>query len=51
MGDPSVLPLLEPLTADVRRVQLQDEGGTESDASIGELAAEARAMLAGRAGA
>jgi HEAT repeat protein len=51
VGDPSILPLLEPLVADVRRVQLQDDGGAESDASIGELAAEARAMLAGRAGA
>ncbi len=50
VGDPSVVPLLEPLTADPRRVQLQDDGGTESDASIGELAMEARAMLGGRAG-
>jgi HEAT repeat protein len=49
-GDPSALPLLEPLVGDLRRVQLQDDGGTESDASIGELAAEARALLAGRSG-
>lgn len=49
-GDPTALPLLEPLVGDLRRVQLQDDGGTESDASIGELAAEARALLAGRPG-
>jgi HEAT repeat protein len=47
-GDPGAIPLLEPLTGDRRRVQLQDDGGTESDASIGELAAEARTLLAGR---
>jgi HEAT repeat protein len=49
-GDPSALPLLEPLAGDARRVQLRDDGGTESDATIGELAAEARALLAGRPG-
>jgi HEAT repeat protein len=47
-GDPSAIPLLEPLAGDRRRVQLQDDGGTESDASLGELAAEARTLLAGR---
>jgi HEAT repeat protein len=47
-GDPSNAPLLEPLLRDTRRVQLQDDGGTESDASLGELAAEARALLEGR---
>jgi HEAT repeat protein len=46
MGDPSALPLLEPLAGDARKVQLEDEGGTEGDASIGELVAEARAILA-----
>jgi HEAT repeat protein len=49
-GDPAALPLLDPLVGDTRRVQLQDEGGAESDASIGELAAEARSMLSARAG-
>ena len=45
VGDPSVLPLLEPLAGDMRRVELEDEGGTEGDASIGELVSEARALL------
>jgi HEAT repeat protein len=45
MGDPAALPLLEPLAADARKVQLEDEGGTEGEASIAELVAEARAML------
>ncbi len=46
IGDPSALPLLEPLAADPRRVELEDEGGTEGDASIGELVSEARTLLA-----
>jgi hypothetical protein len=46
LGDPSALPLLEPLAGDARRVELQDEGGTQGDASIGELVAEARSLLA-----
>ncbi len=46
MGDPSALPLLESLVGDPRRVELEDEGGTEGDASIGELVAEARSLLA-----
>ena len=45
IGDPAALPLLEPLAGDARRVQLEDEGGTEGDATIGELVAEARALL------
>ncbi len=45
IGDPSALPLLEPLAQDSRRVQLEDEGGTEGDATIAELVAEARALL------
>lgn len=45
-GDPSVLPMLEPLAADSRKVQLEDEGGTEGEATIAELVAEARSMLA-----
>jgi HEAT repeat protein len=48
-GDPAVLPLLAPLEKDARRVQLEDEGGTEGEASLGELVAEARAILAKRA--
>lgn len=47
-GNPANAALLEPLVGDTRRVQLQDDGGTESDASIGELAAEARVLLEGR---
>jgi HEAT repeat protein len=46
IGDPSALPLLAPLTGDARKVQLEDEGGTEADATIGELASEAKALLA-----
>jgi HEAT repeat protein len=45
MGDPAALPMLEPLAADARKVQLEDEGGTEGEASIAELVVEARAML------
>jgi len=44
-GDPAALPLLEPLSADARKVQLEDEGGTEGEASIAELVAEARSIL------
>jgi HEAT repeat protein len=44
-GDSGAIPLLEPLAADTRRVQLEDEGGTEGDATIGELVAEAKALL------
>jgi HEAT repeat protein len=46
IGDPAALPLLDPLAGDARRVELEDEGGTEGDASIGELVSEARALLA-----
>jgi HEAT repeat protein len=49
IGDPSALPLLEPLSGDARRVQLEDENGQEGDASIGELVAEAQAILGGGA--
>jgi HEAT repeat protein len=45
MGDPAALPLLDPLAADARKVQLEDEGGTEGEASLGELVAEARTIL------
>jgi HEAT repeat protein len=45
LGDPGAVALLENLQTDTRRVQLEDEGGTEGDATIGELAAEARGLL------
>jgi HEAT repeat protein len=45
VGDPSAAPLLAPLAGDTRRVELEDEGGTEGQATIGELVEEARAML------
>jgi len=44
-GDAGALELLEPLAGDPRRVQLEDEGGAEGDISVGELVAEARALL------
>jgi HEAT repeat protein len=44
-GDPSILPMLEPLAADARKVELEDEGGTEGEATIAELVAEARSIL------
>jgi len=47
IGDPAALPLLEPLAADTRRVELEDDGGTEGEATIAELVAEARTLLAG----
>lgn len=46
MGDPAAVPLLEPLAGDARRVQLEDDGGTHGEATIGELVAEARDILA-----
>lgn len=46
-GDPSALPMLEPLAGDPRKVQLEDDGGTEGEATIAELVAEARALLGG----
>ncbi len=44
-GDPAALPLLDPLDRDTRKVQLEDEGGTESETTIAELVAEARTLL------
>jgi HEAT repeats len=44
-GDPAALPMLEPLVADTRRVQLEDDGGTQGEATIAELVAEARTLL------
>jgi hypothetical protein len=46
VGDPAALPLLAPLAGDTRQVQLEDEGGTEGEATIGELVEEARSILA-----
>jgi HEAT repeat protein len=44
-GDPAALPMLDPLATDTRKVQLEDEGGTQGQATIAELVAEARALL------
>jgi HEAT repeat protein len=46
-GDPAAAPMLEPLLADARKVQLEDEAGIEGEATIAELAAEARSLLRG----
>ncbi|HLK38993.1 MAG TPA: hypothetical protein VKU41_19665 [Polyangiaceae bacterium] len=45
IGDRSMLSLLDPLASDTRRVELDDESGTNGDAAIGELVAEAREIL------
>lgn len=45
MGDPAAVPLLAPFAGDTRKVQLEDESGIEGEATIGELVAEAIAML------
>ena len=45
IGDPAALPLLDALATDKRKVQLEDEGGTEGEATIAELVAEARTLL------
>jgi HEAT repeat protein len=45
MGDPSAMAMLQPLAGDTRRVAIEDEGGTEGDASLGELASEALSLL------
>jgi HEAT repeat protein len=45
VGDPSVAPLLVPLEKDTRSVQVDDDEGEEGKVTIGELAAEARALL------
>jgi HEAT repeat protein len=44
-GDASALSSLEPLATDSRRVQLEDDGGTSGEATLGELVAEAREIL------
>jgi hypothetical protein len=50
MGDPSAAPLLAPLEKDKRVVQLEDDEGEEGKVTIGELAREARELLAELAG-
>jgi len=45
IGDAAAVPLMDSLASDSRRVQLEDEGGTEGEATIGELVAEARVLL------
>jgi len=45
VGDPAAVAMLAPLAGDTRKVQLEDEGGTEGEATIGELVAEAVALL------
>ena len=47
-GDPSALPLFEPLSQDTRKVELEDDGGVQGEATIAELVAEARDVLSGR---
>jgi hypothetical protein len=46
VGDPSVASLLAPLERDTRVVQLEDDEGEEGKVTIGELAKEARELLA-----
>jgi hypothetical protein len=45
IGDPAALPLLGALADDERQVQLEDDTGTAGEATIGDLVAEARAIL------
>ena len=45
MGDPKASDLLEPLANDRRKVQLEDDSGTEAEATLAELVAEARTAL------
>ena len=46
LGDPSAAPMLTPLLSDKRVAQLEDDGGEEGKVTIGELATEARSLLA-----
>jgi hypothetical protein len=46
IGDPSAASLLEPLLKDKRVAQIDDEEGEEGKVTIGELATEARDLLA-----
>jgi HEAT repeat protein len=45
MGDPGAIPLLAFLAGDTRKVRLEDDSGTEGEATIGELVAEAKSLL------
>jgi HEAT repeat protein len=46
LGDPAAAPLLKPLEKDSRQVQIEEEEGDGGRVSIGELASEARQLLA-----
>jgi HEAT repeat protein len=46
IGDPSAAPMLTPLLADKRVAQLEDDEGEEGKVTLGELATEARSLLA-----
>jgi hypothetical protein len=47
IGDAGAAPMLAPLEGDTREVQLEDDTGEEGRVTLGELAVEARKMLAG----
>jgi HEAT repeat protein len=51
VGDPAAAPMLAPLAKDTRVVQLEDDEGEEGKVTLGELAEEARALLADIEGA
>jgi HEAT repeat protein len=46
VGDPSAASWLQPLEKDTRQVQLEDDAGDDGKITVGELAAEARQLLA-----
>ena len=46
-GDPTAAPMLARLEKDARNVQLEDDEGEEGRVTLGELATEARQLLAG----
>lgn len=46
VGDPAAMAMLAPLEKDARQVQLDEDGGAESAVTIGDLATEARQLLA-----
>jgi HEAT repeat protein len=46
IGDPAAMTMLAPLEKDARQVQLDEDEGAESAVSIGDLATEARQLLA-----
>ena len=46
VGDPSATTMLAPLEKDARQVQLDEEDGAEAPVAIGDLATEARQLLA-----